>query len=72
MVPAMQSVLAVNCADPSSMFNKNAGSDELRYLRQLPDYLSSLEYPPADIGRICSTSSGQNRPPPWRLSGHQP
>lgn len=27
MVPALQSVLAVNCADPNSMFNKNAGSD---------------------------------------------
>jgi len=27
MVPALQKILAVDCADPCSMFNRNAGSD---------------------------------------------
>lgn len=44
MIPAVQSLLAVDCYDPSSMFNRNAGSDELRYLRNVPAFLTSLEY----------------------------
>ena len=44
MIPALQTLLAVDCVDPTAMFNRNAGSDELRYMRQVPAYLTSLEY----------------------------
>lgn len=27
MVPALETMLSVDCADPTSMFNRNAGSD---------------------------------------------
>lgn len=43
MVPALQKVLEVDCVNPNSMFNRNAGSDELRYLRFVPEFLTSLE-----------------------------
>ena len=43
MIPALQTLLAVDCVDPTAMFNRNAGSDELRYMRQVPAYLTSLE-----------------------------
>ena len=33
MVPALKAMLLVISQDPNNMFNKNAGSDELRYLR---------------------------------------
>jgi hypothetical protein len=43
MVPALQKMLTVDCMDPNSMFNRNAGSDELRYMRYVPAFLTSLE-----------------------------
>lgn len=43
MVPAIQAMLLVISQDPNNMFNKNAGSDELRYLRLVPTFLDSLE-----------------------------
>ncbi|CAM6001669.1 unnamed protein product [Sphagnum balticum] len=43
MAAALVKVLAVDCADPGHMFNRNAGSDELRYVRELPPFLDSLE-----------------------------
>lgn len=44
MIPALQALLAVDCLDPTSMFNRNVGSDQLRYMRQVPAFLTSLEY----------------------------
>lgn len=43
MVPALQSLLAVDCYDYTSMFNRNAGSDELRYIGYVPAFLTSIE-----------------------------
>ena len=43
MIPALQTMLSVECVDPMSMFNRNAGSDELRYMRFVPSFLTSLE-----------------------------
>lgn len=43
MVPAIQKMLQVVSEDKNSMFNRNAGSDQLRYLRLVPAYLNSLE-----------------------------
>lgn len=42
MVPALQKVLEVCSSDKNNMFNKNAGSDELRYLYLIPAFLNSL------------------------------
>lgn len=42
MVPAIQRMLQVVSEDRNNMFNRNAGSDELRYLRLVPAYLNSL------------------------------
>lgn len=44
MIPALKAILAVDCIDSMSMFNRNAGSDELRYIRLVPAFLTSLEY----------------------------
>lgn len=43
MVPALQRMLEVISDDKNNMFNKNAGSDELRYLSLVPAFLDSLE-----------------------------
>lgn len=43
MIPAFQAMLSVDCIDQTSMFNRNAGSDELRHMRHVPAYLTSLE-----------------------------
>lgn len=43
MVPAILKVLEVDSPDRNNMFNKNSGSDELRYLKFLPIFLDSLE-----------------------------
>jgi hypothetical protein len=42
MIPAIQKILEVDTPDKNNMFNKNSGSDELRYLRFMPSYLDSL------------------------------
>ncbi len=42
MVPAIQKVLEVDTPDKNNMFNKNSGSDELRYLKFMPTFLDSL------------------------------
>jgi len=43
MVPAIKRVLEVDTPDKNNMFNRNSGSDELRYLKFLPAFLDSLE-----------------------------
>ncbi len=42
MVPALQNLLQVISDDKNNMFNKNLGSDELRYLRLVPAFLDSF------------------------------
>lgn len=42
MVPALRKLLQVVSDDKNNMFNKNLGSDELRYLRLVPAFLDSL------------------------------
>ena len=44
MGPALQKVLSVDCVDGNSMFNRNSGSDELRYMKFVAEFLTSLEY----------------------------
>ena len=44
MIPALQKVLEVVSEDKNNIFNKNAGSDELRYMRFVPKFLDSLQY----------------------------
>ena len=58
MIPAIQSMLAVDCIDPTSMFNKNAGSDQLRYIRYVPAFLTSLEYQLFDLDLFCAIKPG--------------
>jgi len=43
MAPALQKVLSVDCVDANSMFNRNSGSDELRYMKFVSSFLTSLE-----------------------------
>ena len=43
MVPALERVLEVVSEDKNNIFNKNAGSDELRYMRFVPKFLDSLQ-----------------------------
>ena len=43
MIPAIETILNVDTTDKFAMFNKNAASDELRYLRILPAFLNSLK-----------------------------
>lgn len=64
MVPALKTMLMVISQDSNNMFNKNAGSDELRYLRLVPTFLDSLEYQMYNLG----PSSGMGSIPSPSLS----
>ena len=64
MVPALKTMLMVISQDSNNMFNKNAGSDELRYLRLVPTFLDSLEYKMYNLG----PSSGMRSIPSPSLS----
>ena len=44
MIAALETMLSVDCIDPTAMFNRNAGSDQLRYMNFIPAYLTQLEY----------------------------
>lgn len=43
MIPAIKRVMQVDTPDKNNMFNKNSGSDQLRYLKFLPAFLDSLQ-----------------------------
>ena len=65
MIPALQAMLSVDCIDPTSMFNKNAGSDELRYMGQVPALLTALEYIFHDEGPSYGTNNGVRQRQPY-------
>ena len=69
LAPALQRILAVDCADPNAMFNRNASSDELRYIGHLPAFLNSLEYTPPHADPSSATTNGPAPPPCSRTSG---
>ena len=66
MIPALQTLLSVDCVDPTAMFNRNAGSDELRYMRQVPAYLTSLEYSSYNSDPSFATKAGPSPTPTYK------